>query len=179
MFKMTAAQVKQIKEKCKQALESNQITLRELAHIVGVLVATQLAVLPAPIHYRALQSQKNEGILLHSYDMIVTLEEQFEIVVESDASTQDGEHVAGTSGREVSGPRRSYLFTSTAKSISCFAVTCEGHAGCSCQTQGQQHNNDALYQSHGRYTLPPTNEVDYTNLDVVHGQKAVFICLAS
>ena len=47
MFRLTATGVKQIK-KCKQAMESNQVTLRELAHIVGVLVATQLAVLPAP-----------------------------------------------------------------------------------------------------------------------------------
>ena len=75
-FRITAARVKQIKEKCKRALESNQMTLRELAHIVGVLVATHLAVLPAPLHYRALQLQKNEGILLHSYDMIVTLNVQ-------------------------------------------------------------------------------------------------------
>ena len=76
MFRMTAAQVKQIEKKCKQALESNQVTFRELVHMVGVLVATQLAVLPAPLHYRALQAQKNEGILLHSYDVKVTLNPQ-------------------------------------------------------------------------------------------------------
>ena len=95
------------------------MTLRELSHIVGMLVATQLAVLPAPLHYRALQSQKNEGILLHSYDMIVTLNPQGredlqwwinhlsqvngrpihqappDIVIESDASNTGWEHVAG------------------------------------------------------------------------------------
>ena len=76
MFRLTATRVKQIKEKCKQALESNQMTLRELAHMVGVLVATQLAGLPAPLHYRSLQAQKNEGILLHSYDTKVTLNPQ-------------------------------------------------------------------------------------------------------
>ena len=66
MFRLSATRAKQIKMKCKQALESNQVTLRELAHMVDVLVATQLADLPAPLHNRSLQAQKNEGILLHS-----------------------------------------------------------------------------------------------------------------
>lgn len=45
--KVMPTHVKQIKVKCKRALERNQVTLRTLAHIVGVLVATQLAVLLA------------------------------------------------------------------------------------------------------------------------------------
>ena len=61
----------QFKEKCKQTLQNSHVTLRRLVHIVGVLVATQLAVIPAPLHYQGLQAQKNQGILFHSYNTIV------------------------------------------------------------------------------------------------------------
>ena len=76
MFRITTTRMKEVKEKCRQSLRKNLITLRELAHLVGVLTATQLAIMPAPLHYRALQAQKNEGVLLHSYDTIVTLNTQ-------------------------------------------------------------------------------------------------------
>ena len=60
-------------------------------------------------------------------------------------------------------------------SISCIAVIREGHAGSSCQTQGGQHNNDVLHQPHGRHTLPSTDEIDFTDMDMVPGQKGDFV----
>ena len=62
------AKVKEIKSKCKQALREKKLSVRQLAHIIGVLLSTHLAVLPAPLHYRGLQAQKIKGLLRLSYD---------------------------------------------------------------------------------------------------------------
>ena len=76
-FRIPTARVKQIKNDTKRILQKEQVTVRELAHIVGVLASTRLAVLPAPLHYRALQRQKNEGLHHHlSYESMVTLSSQ-------------------------------------------------------------------------------------------------------
>ena len=46
--------------------------MRQIARIVGSLSSTCLAVLPAPLHYRGLQSLKIRGLLPHlSYELIV------------------------------------------------------------------------------------------------------------
>ena len=48
----------------------SSVSVRQLAEVIGMLSATQLAVLPAPLHYRNRQFQKTEGLLHHlSYDM--------------------------------------------------------------------------------------------------------------
>ena len=74
IFKLPQVQIKQLRTKCKNALQKEQVTVRELAHAVGVLAATQLAVLPAPLHYQALQAQKNKGLFHpYSYESTVTL----------------------------------------------------------------------------------------------------------
>jgi hypothetical protein len=47
--------MKQIRTECKNTLQKEQVTVRELAHVVGVLAATQLAVyqhLYIIVHYR-------------------------------------------------------------------------------------------------------------------------------
>ena len=76
-FRIPTARVKQIKNDTKRILQKEQVTVRELAHIVGVLASTRLAVLSAPLHYRALQGQRNEGLHHHlSYESMVTLSSQ-------------------------------------------------------------------------------------------------------
>lgn len=46
-FRLPQERVKQITGECKITLKKGLVTVRELAHIVGVLTATRLAVLPA------------------------------------------------------------------------------------------------------------------------------------
>ena len=76
-FKLPKSKVKEIKNKCRQALQEKTLPIRQLARIIGVLTSTHLAVLPAPLHYRGLQAQRIQGLLLHhSYESKVTLEEQ-------------------------------------------------------------------------------------------------------
>ena len=73
-FTLPAEKVKKIKDNCKQALRLKQVTVTDLARIIGTLTATHLAVLPAPLNYRGLQLQKEES-LYHplSYESVVTL----------------------------------------------------------------------------------------------------------
>ena len=76
-FTLPTAKVREIKSKCKQALRQEKLSIRRLAHIIGVLVSTGLAILPAPLHYRGLQAQKiGELHLHHSYESVVTLQKQ-------------------------------------------------------------------------------------------------------
>ena len=73
-FRLPQTRVKQIQGDCKKTLLQKQLTVRELARIVSVLAATRLAVLPAPLHYRALQAQKINGLYHpHSYESTVIL----------------------------------------------------------------------------------------------------------
>ena len=46
--------VKNIKMSCRQLLRDKVTTIHKLAQVTGTLVATNLAVLPAPLHYRGL-----------------------------------------------------------------------------------------------------------------------------
>ena len=49
-----------VQESCHNLVEAQQVTIRELAQVIGKLLATLLAVLPAPLHYRRLQMQGHQ-----------------------------------------------------------------------------------------------------------------------
>ena len=73
-FALPQDKVKKIVSTCRNYLNRDQVTLRDLARLIGVLTATTLAVLPAPLHYRALQIQKGDGLYrLLSYESLVKL----------------------------------------------------------------------------------------------------------
>ena len=73
-FQLPQMRVKLIRDECRRLLLKSKVTVRELAHIVGMLAATRLAVLPAPLHYQALQAQKIGGLIpLLSYESTVAL----------------------------------------------------------------------------------------------------------
>lgn len=59
VFGLPCGRVKQIRDECK-ILQKDQVTVRELVHMVGLLLATHWAFLPAPLHYHALQVKKNK-----------------------------------------------------------------------------------------------------------------------
>ena len=54
--------MKAIKKSFKRMLQVQTQTVRQLAHLVGVLKATRLAVIPAPLHYCGLQAIKKSGL---------------------------------------------------------------------------------------------------------------------
>ena len=75
--------VKDVRQKCRCALQDPRLTMRELAHLIGTLVATRLAVTPAPLHYRSLQALKIRELFHHpSYESKVFLERQSQMDLE-------------------------------------------------------------------------------------------------
>ena len=57
--------------------ECERITVRRLGRLIGLLTSTIPAVLPAPLHYRALQLLKGKAIRnsRHNYNTVISLDE--------------------------------------------------------------------------------------------------------
>ena len=51
-----------IKDLCSQMLSQTQLTVRDIARLIGKLTASIQAIFPAPLHYRQLQSLKNIAV---------------------------------------------------------------------------------------------------------------------
>ena len=69
--------MRDIRSECRHLLRDKVTTVRKLARLVGMLVATNLAVPPAPLHYRALQALKIDALHRHhSYESVVILNHQ-------------------------------------------------------------------------------------------------------
>ena len=58
-FVLPKVKIKEIKQKYRKLLQIQQVTVCHIAHMVGVLAATRIAITPAPLHYCALQWLKN------------------------------------------------------------------------------------------------------------------------
>ena len=66
--------VRKVKKECQSALNHPQVTVRELAKLLGHLTSTIQAVFPGPLHFRHLQGDKNKALAhLGSYDSRVQL----------------------------------------------------------------------------------------------------------
>ena len=62
---------------CKRLLSNPLTTLKNLSHVIGLMTSVTLAVLPAPLHYRKLQFQKNEALARHhSYKSPIQLNQE-------------------------------------------------------------------------------------------------------
>lgn len=48
-----------LESQCQQLLTRSSVTLREVASVVGRMVSTAVAILPAPLHYHSLQATKS------------------------------------------------------------------------------------------------------------------------
>ena len=69
--------MKEILSECRHLLRDKVTTIHKLARLVGMLVATNLAVPPALLHYRALQALKIDALHRHhSYESVVILNHQ-------------------------------------------------------------------------------------------------------
>ncbi len=55
--------IRKIKKECQRIIDSPQITIRQLAKLLGFLTSTIQAVFPAPLHFRQLQEVKKQGVL--------------------------------------------------------------------------------------------------------------------
>ena len=57
-----------IKKGVRKLKEENEITTRQIARVLGLMVATHPAVLPAPIYYRRLQQEKIRAVRHQGYN---------------------------------------------------------------------------------------------------------------
>lgn len=68
-----------IEQDCREAMSQSQITVRDLARMIGRMTAATQAILPAPLHFRALQFLKNEVFQRHqSFEAMTHLNEEAE-----------------------------------------------------------------------------------------------------
>ncbi|MDD9816660.1 MAG: reverse transcriptase domain-containing protein, partial [Gammaproteobacteria bacterium] len=56
------SKVQKVMKEGRRMLNKKHITVRDLSHLIGLLNSTAPAVLPAPLHYRALQRTKNKAL---------------------------------------------------------------------------------------------------------------------
>ena len=54
--------VDKVKKSCRSMTNKEVVTPRQLAHLIGLLTSTLPAILPAPLHYRALQRVRNTAL---------------------------------------------------------------------------------------------------------------------
>ncbi len=63
-----------IKHLCTQIMSLKEVTVRDIARLIGKLTASIQAIFPAPLHYRQLQSLKNKALQSKgTYDTLVSL----------------------------------------------------------------------------------------------------------
>ena len=66
--------VRKVKKECQSVLNYPQVTVRELAKLIGHLTSTIQAVFPGPLHFRHLQGDKNKSLAqFGSYDSLIQL----------------------------------------------------------------------------------------------------------
>ena len=62
---------------CQSALHKNRVSVRDLSRLIGMMSATMLAVLPAPLHYRELQKLKIRAQkMTQSFETMVLLNKE-------------------------------------------------------------------------------------------------------
>ena len=67
--------IDKIKKECQAMLRKAHSSARDLAHLIGLLTATNPACLPAPLHYRGLQRLKHKALSkFQSYDQQIKLD---------------------------------------------------------------------------------------------------------
>ena len=123
-------------QEAQKLIQSERISTRQLAHMIGIFSLTIPAVLPAHLHYRGLQSLKHKALRTGGYSSLVTLTEEAKddlqwwvlhlqemngqpiqrgrpsLTITTDASLQGWGPTAGTAGYGVHGPRKRRLVTS-------------------------------------------------------------------
>ena len=206
-FRIPTARVKQIKNDTKQILQKEQVTVRELAHIVGVLASTRLAVLPAPLHYRAHQGQKNEGLHHHlSYESMVTLSSQSRedlqwwinhlsrnngkpihhpppnMVIESDASdTGWGACYEGLTTRGQWSREESRLHINCKELLAAFLavqIFSKKQEKDAYQTSSRQYDSHVLYQQYGGFAFSKVDATNFSVLELEPGKGHPYISRA-
>ena len=73
--KLPVGKMENIQKQCQSLMHTENMTVYELAALIGKLVAVVRAVTPGPLHFRNLQMQKTKALLQNgmNYEALVTL----------------------------------------------------------------------------------------------------------
>ena len=73
---LPSKKLENIRKECKSVRTQGHITVRRLAHLIGLSISTMPAVLPAPPHYQALQCLKGKALrnIRHNYNTVISLD---------------------------------------------------------------------------------------------------------
>ena len=74
---LPSKKLEKIRKECMSVRAQGHITVRRLGHLISLLTSTIPAVLPAPLHYQALQLLKGKAIRnsRHNYNTVISLDE--------------------------------------------------------------------------------------------------------
>ena len=82
--------VQKIFSGCQMALWKENVSVRELLRLIGMMLATALVVLPAQLHYRELQEQKIRQLkVAQSFEVTVPLIGDRDAAVNNDAQEME------------------------------------------------------------------------------------------
>ena len=152
-----------IRKECKSVRAQGHITVRRLAHLIGLLTSTIPAVLPAPLHYRALQRLKGKALRnsCHNYNTVISLDE--EAVKDLDWWTVQA---SGSNGKPIKLPRAERIIESDASTTG-WGASCQGvqTGGPWDQREAQMHIN--WLELKAAFLALKTFAANWTNLHVL------------
>ena len=129
----------EIRKECKSVRAQGHLTVRRLAHLIGLLTSTIPAVLPAPLHYRALQRLKGKALRnsRHCYNTVIPLDE---------GALKDLDwwivHATGSNSKPIKLPKAERMMESDASTTG-WGASCQGvqTGGPWDQKEAQMHIN--------------------------------------
>ena len=124
--------LEKIRKECKSVRAQGHLTVRRLAHLIGLLTSTIPAVLPAPLHYRILQR-----LSCHCYNTVIPLDQD---------ALKDLDwwivHATGSNGKPIKLPKAERMMESDASTTG-WGASCQGvqTGGPWDQREAQMHIN--------------------------------------
>jgi hypothetical protein len=73
---LTRDKIQKTVQEARNLLQRQQVSARELAHMVGIFSSAIPAILPAPLNYRELQSLKHNALKIRGYSSPVEMTDQ-------------------------------------------------------------------------------------------------------
>ena len=126
MISLPRDKISKIRKECKSISGKDRVTGRQLAQIIGLLSSAIPAILPAPLHYRALQRLRCQALQQSQGDYESTIHFSTEAQRDLHWWIHDAPHC---NGRRIPAPTADLVITSDASKTG-WGVTCEGiHTG--------------------------------------------------
>ena len=201
VFRLPHARVKQVRVECKRVLHKNQVSVRELAHVVGLLVAiyslgSSSCTLALPCTTRPEKRGSVPPPLIRFDSGPELSESEGSTVVDTapqrcewpanSSATSHHDHRVGRIEHGMGSPLwipqdqrpvvsgggpATYQLQRAVSSFPSFANLWKRQGGDTCQAQGRQHYSDVLHQSDGGHTLPTADGVDIRPMELEPGEE--------